>query len=77
MQGGYIKIPSDGTYTFFITSDDGCHAPVEGAGTAVLKAGYHEIHMRFFQASGGKALAAQIEGPGAAKQDIPPEMLSH
>lgn len=89
---GYIKIPSDGAYTFFITSDDGAdlsidnslivdndgrHAPVEESGTAVLRAGYHEIHMRFFQASGGKALAARIEGPGLPKQMIPPDILFH
>ena len=51
--------------------------PQEESGMAVLKAGFHEIHMRFFQASGGKTLVAQIEGPGLAKQIIPAEMLFH
>ncbi len=89
---GYIKIPSDGAYTFSVTSDDGAdlsidkslvvdndgrHAPQEESGTVVLRAGFHELRMRFFQAGGGKALEARIEGPGLAQQTIPAEMLFH
>jgi alpha-L-arabinofuranosidase len=89
---GYIRIASDGLYTFSVTSDDGSdlsidknlivdndgrHASQEESGTVVLRAGFHEIHIRFFQASGGKILDAHIEGPGLAKQIIPAEMLFH
>jgi hypothetical protein len=89
---GYIKVPADGSYTFSLTSDDGAdlsidkslvvdndgrHAAQEQSGTVVLRAGFHEIHVRFFQASGGKTLDARVEGPGLTKQIIPTEMLFH
>ena len=60
-----------------VVDNDGRHAAQEQSGEVVLKAGYHEIHARFFQASGGKSLEALIEGPGLAKQIIPAEMLFH
>jgi alpha-N-arabinofuranosidase len=87
---GYIKIPTDGLYTFYINSDDGTdlviddnlivdndgqHASVEQSSTAVLKAGYHQIKVGFFQAGGGKAFDVSIEGPNIAKQIIPAAWL--
>ncbi|MGO9481476.1 MAG: alpha-L-arabinofuranosidase C-terminal domain-containing protein [Candidatus Kryptoniota bacterium] len=87
---GYIKLPKGGSYTFYLNSDDGSslyidgdlvvsndgqHAPEERAGIAFLTAGYHEIKVTFFQASGGMALDASIQGPGLEKQPIPPAML--
>jgi alpha-N-arabinofuranosidase len=72
---GYIKIPIDGLYTFYINSDDGAdlvlddnlvvdndgqHAPLEQSGTAVLKAGYHQFKVGFFQAGGGKAFEVNM-----------------
>jgi alpha-L-arabinofuranosidase len=89
---GYIKIPKDGLYTFYINSDDGsdisidknvvvdndgCHAAQEYSGTIILKSGFHEITTTFFQAAGGKVLDASIEGPGLPKQIIPPSILFH
>jgi len=89
---GYIKIPKEGLYTFYINSDDGsdisidknviadndgCHAVQEQSGTVLLKSGFHEITVTFFQAGGGKALDASIEGPGITKQIIPSGMLFH
>jgi alpha-L-arabinofuranosidase len=89
---GYIKIPTDGLYTFYINSDDGAdmvlddnlivdndgqHAPVEQPGTAVLKTGFHQIKVGFFQAGGGKAFDVSMEGPGMTKQLIPKELLYH
>jgi alpha-N-arabinofuranosidase len=89
---GYIKIPKDGSYTFFVNSDDGAtisidgglvvdndgqHAPQEQSGTIVLKAGFHPITVGFFQAGGGKVLDVSIEGPGMQKQIIKKEMLFH
>jgi len=89
---GYIKIPKEGLYTFYINSDDGsdisidknviadndgCHAVQEQSGTVLLKSGFHEITVTFFQAGGGKALDASIEGPGLNKQIIPSGMLFH
>lgn len=89
---GYIKIPTDGLYTFYINSDDGAdlviddnlivdndgqHAPVELSGTAVLKAGYHQIKVGFFQAGGGKAFDVSIEGSGLQKQLVSKDFLFH
>ncbi|MDE3057418.1 MAG: alpha-N-arabinofuranosidase [Bacteroidota bacterium] len=87
---GYINIPNNGSYTFYLNSDDGSslyldrdlvvsndgqHAPEERSGEAFLRAGYHEIKVTFFQAAGGMVLDASIEGPGIQKRKIPDGML--
>jgi alpha-N-arabinofuranosidase len=89
---GFIKIPADGSYTFSLNSDDGSdlviddivivdndgqHASVEQSGTAVLKAGYHQIKVGFFQAGGGKTFEVSMEGPGLQKQIISKNILFH
>ena len=87
---GYIKIPEDGLYTFYTTSDDGSavlidnklvvnndgqHAMVERSGTAMLNSGYHKIELLFFQAGGGMGLDVSIKGPHMEKQIIPEDIL--
>lgn len=87
---GYIKLPKEGSYTFYLNSDDGSslyidgdlvvsndgqHAPEERSGDAVLISGYHKIKVTFFQAAGGMVLDASIKGPGIEKQKISPDML--
>ncbi len=87
---GYIEIPKDGVYTFYLNSDDGSclyidgrtvvsndgqHAPEERSGDVMLSAGYHKFKVTFFQRGGGMTLEASIEGPGLAKQTIPASML--
>jgi alpha-L-arabinofuranosidase len=89
---GYIKIPADGLYTFYVHSDDGAdlcidqkvivdndgrHAPQEQSGTIILRAGFHEIKVGFFQAGGGKVLEVRLAGPDLEKQIIPAGMLFH
>ncbi len=89
---GYIKLPADGLYTFFVNSDDGAalvidknlvvdndgrHAPQEASGTVNLRKGFHEISVTFFQAGGGKVLEVSIEGPGMKKQGLPAGLLFH
>ncbi|MGA9365424.1 MAG: PA14 domain-containing protein [Bacteroidota bacterium] len=89
---GYIKVPSDGMFTFYVTSDDGAdlsidkslvvdndgrHAPQEESGIIMLRAGFHEIKVRFFQGPGRKALEVSMEGPGLKRQVIPAEILFH
>jgi alpha-N-arabinofuranosidase len=89
---GYIKLPKDGIYTFYLNSDDGSvlliddkpiinndglHAPVENSGISVVKAGYHKIEVSFFQQGGGLALDVSIEGGGLPKQIIPNKILFH
>jgi hexosaminidase len=89
---GFIKIPSDGIYTFYLNSDDGSslliddilaidndgnHAPMEIAGKMALKAGYHKIAVNFYQAKGGDELSLKFDGPGLEKLEIPGEMFFH
>ena len=87
---GYIKIPEDGLYTFYTTSDDGSvviidnklivnndgrHAIVENSGNVMLNTGYHKIELLFFQAGGGMGLDVSIKGPNMEKQIISADIL--
>ena len=87
---GYIKLPEDGLYTFYSTSDDGSailidgrvivnndgrHAPIERSGFVQLTAGYHRFEVMYFQLGGGLELSASIKGPHLEKQIIPASML--
>ena len=87
---GYIKIPVEGLYTFYTTSDDGSavlidnrlivnndgrHAMVENSGYVMLNKGYHKIELLFFQAGGGMGLDVSIKGPHMEKQIISTNML--
>lgn len=83
---GFVKVPSDGLYTFYSLSDDGSrvtlsnrlivdndglHGAFEGSGLVRLKAGYHPIVVEFFEKSGGENLKVSWEGPNLAKQEVP------
>jgi glucose/arabinose dehydrogenase len=83
---GYINVPTDGTYTFYTSSDDGSrlqigtttvvnndglHSTVEASGTIGLRAGKHAITITFFEHLGGAALTASYAGPGITKRLIP------
>ncbi len=83
---GYINVPTDGTYTFYTTSDDGTklyigttevvsndgvHGDQEQSGTIGLKAGKHAITIIYFQGVGGQSLSASYSGPNINKQAIP------
>jgi len=87
---GYIKVPADGIYTFYLASNDGSylhldgkeliendgnHATVEEPGSVGLKAGYHAIAVKYMQCGGGKSLKVGWEGPGFAKKEIAPAAL--
>ncbi len=89
---GMINVPADGIYTFYTRSDDGStlkvhdqlvvdndgpHGPQEIQGQIALKAGFHPIEVRFFEAGGGETLSLMIEGPGMEKQEVPASMLNH
>jgi alpha-mannosidase len=82
---GYVKIPAEGIYTFYLNSDDGSklfvddilaidndgnHAPMEIIGKMALKAGFHKIAVHFYQAKGGDALSLKFDGPGLEKQEL-------
>ena len=65
---GYINIPEDGIYSFYLSSDDGSmlyingqviidndglHAPGEVTDQTALKKGYHPIEVQYFDHGGG------------------------
>ena len=87
---GYIKIPEEGVYTFFIESDDGSslvlngskvllndgmHAMQEESMEVALAAGFHRIGVLFFQGMGDQGLEVSWEGPGFGKSPVGPEVL--
>ncbi len=89
---GFINVPADGIYTFYTSSDDGStlsignqlvvnndgpHGAQERMGEVALKAGFHPILIRYFEAGGGESLKAFISGPDMEKQEIPAEMLGN
>lgn len=89
---GYITVPRDGLYDFFIGSDDGSdfriadtllidndglHGMGDVEGGIGLKAGTHQIRIRMFQKKGDDGLRLLVDGPGVRKQPVPPSWLSH
>jgi hexosaminidase len=87
---GYIYVPDDQLYTFYLTCDDGGklridgelavdhdgqHDATEKAGQVALRAGYHVFDLVYFQASGGTALRLALSAPNAAKREVPTDWL--
>ncbi len=89
---GYLVVPEDGLYTFYLASDDGSalyignqklinndglHALREYSVSILLKAGVHRITSAFFQEWGGASLTVQWSGPSFAKSAISVGALLH
>ncbi len=89
---GFIKVPKDGVYAFFVESDDGSkmyigdellvdndglHGLTEKRGLIALAAGLHPIRVCYFNKSGGEGLTVSYQGPGIAKQPVPAAILGH
>ena len=89
---GYVKVPQDGAYSFFATSDDGIrlrigdqvvvendglHPPREAWGPIALSGGLHPITVEYFDLTLDEYLRVAFEGPGIEKQTIPAEALFH
>ncbi len=89
---GAIEIPTEGEYTFWLTSDDGSvldidgkrivdvdgeHPPVEKSGKVRLTKGPHTLDLRFSQGGGGWEFKARWAGPGFERQAIPGSVLKH
>lgn len=87
---GYIQVPVDGVYHFFLVSDDGSrlwigdtlvvdndglHGSAMAEGRIALAAGDHSIRVGYFQGTGGAELEAGYSGPGIEKQKIPFSVL--
>ncbi len=89
---GFLRVPKDGVYTLFVSSDDGSrlylgdtlvvdndglHGQSEASGLAALSAGLHPIRIIYFNATGGEGLIVSWQGPGLAKQAVPAAALAH
>lgn len=89
---GFVKVPNDGIYKFYVSSDDGSrlyigdelvvdndglHGPTEVSGRIALQAGVHPITVGFFQRSGGVDFQVFYSGRGIDKQPIPASALFH
>ena len=89
---GYILVPEDGVYTFFVASDDGSrlwigdtlvvdndglHGSQTESGRVALAWGLHPITVGFFQRTGGVDLEVAFRGPGVEHQVVPPAVLFH
>ncbi|NML19426.1 hypothetical protein HHL16_01010 [Pseudoflavitalea sp. G-6-1-2] len=87
---GYIRIPVDGIYTFYLTSDDGSrmfidgkplvdnnglHGEIEKGNDIPLGKGFHSIKVQYFQSGGGDNLEVHWKGPGIPKMRIPDVVL--
>ncbi|MGB3008437.1 MAG: family 20 glycosylhydrolase [Chitinophagaceae bacterium] len=83
---GYIMVPADGIYSFYLTCDDagilriadrevvnndGMHAPKEKNGQVALAKGLHKLAIDFVEGGGGFTLKLQYSKNGSAPQDIP------
>ncbi|MCD9017091.1 PQQ-dependent sugar dehydrogenase [Parachryseolinea silvisoli] len=83
---GFVNVPADGSYTFYLNSDDGSrlligttvvvnndgvHTAQEASGTIGLRQGKHQLTILYFQAMSSAVLTASWAGPGLTKQAIP------
>lgn len=89
---GYIDIPKDGTYTFYLESNDGSvlllddykfidndgsHGIYEKSASTALRKGKHPIVVKYFQMRGTQGLKVSWQGPGFEKTEIPGPVLFH
>ena len=87
---GYVRVPDDQLYTFYLTSDDGAklridgelvvdhdgqHDATEKADQVALRAGYHAFDVVYFQASGGAALHLSVSAANSSKREVPRDWL--
>ena len=86
---GYLKVPADAIYTFYLSSDDGSklwldmdevidndglHGKEERSVKVPLKKGYHAIRLAYFNGGGDAALELQY-GTGKDKNPVPAAIL--
>ncbi len=89
---GYLDVPQDGQYTFYLESNDGSmlyindkllidndggHGKYEVDATVALKKGNHKLQCEYFQMAGALDLQLNWKGPGFDKSEIPAELLFH
>lgn len=89
---GILEVQTTGTYTFYLTSDDGSQLLIDGTqvinndglhaahteqGSVGLNSGIHEIQVEFFERTGHEVLQLEWSGPGISREDVPADVLCH
>lgn len=89
---GYIDIPADGIYSFYLTCDDGgvlkiagketvnndgLHSAIEKNGQIALRKGLQPFVLDFIEGGGGYALQLKYSVNGSAPQEIPSSWWNH
>ncbi|MFN3484874.1 MAG: PA14 domain-containing protein [Planctomycetota bacterium] len=89
---GLLRVPRDGTYTFYLESDDGSRLWIDGrlvvengglhpmeekSGERVLQAGDVEIRVEFYENMGEAGCRVSWEADGIPKEPIPETALFH
>ncbi|MBD1387405.1 family 20 glycosylhydrolase [Mucilaginibacter rigui] len=89
---GYIDVPKDGVYTFYLTCDDsgilnvanretvnndGMHSPMEKSGQVALKKGLQPFALDFVEGGGGYTLKLQYSINGNEREDVPESWFKH
>jgi hypothetical protein len=87
---GFLNVPTNGSYTFYLSSDDGSELWLDGAlvvnndgahsiqevsGSTNLTAGPHTLTLGYFQNTGSQALAVSWAGPDLLRQAVPDAAL--
>ena len=87
---GYIVVPADGTYTFYLNCDDGGvlaigdsvvvnndgnHSAIEKSGQVILQKGMHRFRLEFIEGGGGFTLKLRFSLNGSQPQSIPSSWL--
>ena len=89
---GYLDIPADGIYSFYLNCDDGGilniagrevvdndgpHGPFEKSGQVALRKGLQPIALDFIEGGGGYTLKLKYSVNGSQPQEIPSTWLKH
>lgn len=82
---GFVQIPSDGEFRFFLSSDDGAKLMIDGElvvdndgihpggfrdGRKTLTAGAHEVVVEYFEYHGQEELEVEIQGDKLPRQPL-------
>ena len=85
---GFIRIPTDGRYTFHLTSNAGAamsldgetvvsdpsaHSPRARSASRDLVRGFHPVSIDFYKNTGSESLVLEWEGPGLDREIVPAE----
>jgi hexosaminidase len=89
---GFVDVPQDGVYSFYLTCDDGGtlriadrgvvnndgnHSAIEKNGQVALKKGLQKFALDFIEGGGGYLLRLKYSFNGSEPRDVPTSWLKH